>query len=513
MAILVMCSNPKCGEMFDAPDDSAGGKVRCSSCGRVQFLAAESPKPAAAAGQPQKPPAKKAAPQKPAATQAAKPAKPSPAPPSPPKNKSDSRRQPRKQQEMGEIDLSPDIGKPAAKQRPADIKLQNDMQALVDNETGPCGEFDELYFPSSGADQTQEMIEPQLPADDIAVLGSKSVAATVLIMGVLGMAVGVFCGIKLAADMEIIAAFIGAGVGWVAGFSLGILLVFVIDKGGSERVHCSICGEVINAAVDTCKWCGSPAPTTNVNPLTGFCLAAGTYARGNMTCLIGLSALAMLVYLLVAAAYHLPREFPAQVERFQPVLIGVAAVVGLFVLGYWMRYLLSVIARTIKGANQAPEAPPLSPLGDIAAAIHSLAVLTVYVGGMFPLPLLPLGLLSMGAPGRRSALGLPWAVRTIGKLVGNYVILWLLIMLWLAVMALGVVLVEALFSLRAMLPTFVEGHTQLIVHVMLSAIKVLCTSVVVGVFLVAVFRCIGMFGRINAATFQPIIPDEKDPRS
>ena len=506
MAILVMCSNPNCGEMFDAPDKSAGGKVRCPACGRVQSIAEEPPQPAA--GRPQEPLAEEELTLDDLAELEAVEI---PPPPAPPADQSDSR-PPIEELEMDEIDLSPDMAKPAAppsKPRPADIKLQDEMQATAENEAGLSGVFDELYFPSAGAGQSPEMIEPPSLPDDIAVLGSRSVAATVLVLGMLGMAVGVFSGIMLAADMPIVGAFIGAGVGWVAGFSLGILLVFVIDKGGSERVRCSICGEVISAAADACKWCGSPASTMSVSPLTSYCLAAWSYARGNMSCLIGLAALAMLVYLLAAAAYHLPRLFPAQLDRWQPVLIGVAALVGLFALGYWMRYLLSVIARTIKGANEAPEAPPLNPLADIAAAIRSLAVLTVYAGGMLALPLLPLGLLSMGAPGRRSALGLPWAVRTIGKLIGDYVVLWLLILLWLAFMALGVVLVEALFRLRSLLPA-IEGHTQLIVQELLSAIKVMLTSVVVGMFLVAVFRCIGLFGRINAAALLPQLPDDQD---
>ena len=508
MAILVMCSNPNCGDMFDAPDNSAGQKVRCPSCGRVQASDGEASKATPPVNQLQEPPAEpvsKAPAQKPAIKNPAEPAKlAAPQKPeeliqSPPKITAP---------EPVKIDLAPDFDTPAEKKLKPSQKLNSEMKTLADNEAGLSEVFDELYFPSKTAGLTHDRVEAAAPETDIEALGSKSVAATVLILGVLGMAAGVFGGIKLTEPLQIVAIFVGAGVGWIAGFSMGILLVFVIDKGGSDQVRCTICGEVIAAAANVCKWCGSPAPTMDVNPMTGYGLAAGTYARGNITCLIGMGALAMLVYVLGSLAFELPRLFPDQLGQTRPYLIGVAALVGLFVFGFWMRYLRSVVTQTMKGKNKIPEDPATNLIGDFTAGIHGLAVLVFYVGALFPLPLLPLGLLSMSMPNRRSLLGLPWAVRTVGQFVGNYVILWLLILLWLAGMALGVVLVEALFSLKKMLPDFTNPDTQLIVYYMLNAIKVLFTGAVVGAFLVAVFRCIGMFGRINADTFQPVSPDD-----
>ncbi|MHC4294315.1 MAG: hypothetical protein ACYSTL_01885, partial [Planctomycetota bacterium] len=41
MPLLIMCSNPECGELFEAPDAAAGKEVRCPACGAVKVLGGE----------------------------------------------------------------------------------------------------------------------------------------------------------------------------------------------------------------------------------------------------------------------------------------------------------------------------------------------------------------------------------------------------------------------------------------------------------------------------------------
>jgi hypothetical protein len=119
------------------------------------------------------------------------------------------------------------------------------------------------------------------------------------------------------------------------------------------------------------------------------------------------------------------------------------------------------------------------------------------------LPLMPLGLLAVAAPLKFSPFNLLGMKRIVGRHAKDFVILWLLILLWLAGMMLAVLLLVAIcIAVGGALPK-ATGQAEVAIHFVGVAVMTFALTVVACIFGLAMMRCIGMFGRHNSADLYP----------
>jgi len=494
-----MCSNPECGEIFDAPDEAAGREFPCPACGAMQMVAASGvasapaeqppePAPRPPAAEPEQPEAEELQAVEPEPVEATPPPPRAEAPPAPPRPLGED-----------EIDLTPAVREPPEQKAPSAAPVPaaptgaNAGSEELDRRLSDL--LDDTTFPLE--DDWSDRSAPPGPGS-YGVLENKLVTVTVLVIGLLGMSGGLLAGLSWFTTQRILAAYVGAGLGWVAGFIIAFLLVLGVDKEEVRKIRCPFCGSVWPAETETCGVCGLRLVPTMGASLTDDCLKAGSYALTNLLSVYFLAILLVVGYLLTAGSHHLVREFSAAVEPFGPVVYGLCGIIGFLIFAYWLDFFLSAIAGTVARSDEAPGLPRFWSVDTLATGLKGLGVVIVYVLPVFTMPLLPLGLLLLSTPGKRRAFDLAGAVKTAWRHARDFTILWLLLLLWIAGMVLAIVVANLLYRLRALIPPL-EGASGIVVAMVPTAVAIAVIGVIVGIFGLAMFRCIGMFGRYNAS--------------
>lgn len=621
MPVLVMCSNPGCSELFDAPDEAIGRKVRCPSCGTVQEVrAAASPKigdqPAGRVrfAQPVEDGQTPGISPKDAADRSE--GVPPAGSPSAGSRVSDSAaavgRRPAAQEAQGEflleaesppaasatpptapaapaadsdepLDLVPmegplpgaadRLGRPApavpgiaagkgkppvAGQAPASFRAT--PPKVVGGKPGaapsqPSGEVDLVAAEAPPAEETPRaasaaaaptasaaaaqgeiqfssvldnvsltndgMEGPATVAVSDGVLENKWSEGLIFLLGLAGMAIGLTLGLLYLDYHWVANAYLGGVMGWVGGFTLAFLIVLVADKTETPKLHCPVCHNVFPIDTELCLWCGAPLAEPSFNPLASDCLYAGSYATTNIGSLILMSLLATVTAVLVKLCVVLPDLFPSM-RQAGPGLIVLAGLLTFLVLSYAVAFLLRSIGETMSRSRTAPDLPPFFALRNSTDTLKLLALCVVYVGPIFTIPLLPLGLLALGSPGKVSPFDLRGMGRVLGRHAKDFVILWLLLLLWGA----GGVLATALLAVaRIILGDWIGGWTadmpptaqfntaKLTVDFVGLAATTFVLAAIVCIFGLSLCRCIGIFGRHNANLLIPArdIPQESPP--
>ena len=580
MPVLVMCLNPACGELFDAPDSPPGGEVRCPVCGTVRTLAgapgaavpaarpeadsllapATTPSaPAAAPSAPTSPPsAVVRSPPAPAISSSPAPAAPAAASgggnepieldlgDEPPSSRETPKPAPETPPPSGamaleiimeplpEEDLLPARGKPGAKPGAMPLPVFGEghvgakpppgrAASRAKAPTAKAGEeelpaepaaLDEIWNDASAGstteleDDIEEEAEPEIEVAEQAspsdgALSHRPAAAVVFILGLAGLAAGIAAGLIYFPAQKLLAAYLGAGLGWTAGFTFGALLVLGGDQ-GDARVRCPVCLHAWPAGTESCRVCGAlnlgPVP----DPLAIECLHAGSFALSNPSGLLAPVAMAVGGYLVSAVTAELLQAFPSQTDQWRPILIGVCAAVGYLVFSYWVAYLVSATAASPDSPampRKAPGAPPLRSFDTLSAGFWGLSAVAVYVLPLVMVPLLPVAMLMLGSSGKGAALNPAATARAAWRNPKGFVVLWMFLLLWLAGMTLAGIIVKVLYDLRLGLPQ-AEGFSGAILRVTFSSFAAAAFAVVAGIFGVAVFRCIGAFGRYSSAGVQ-----------
>ncbi|MFB3891968.1 MAG: hypothetical protein ACE15C_08085 [Phycisphaerae bacterium] len=555
MAILVMCANPACGELFDAPDEAAGPparKVRCPACGLVQPAVASGDAPAVtpvAATQTAPPPAPSAPISLvPSPAEERKQATPPPAP----ANEEvleikprDARVLDKSLDELRQIarDSRKPSGRPApagpAKSEDEDIDLVPDDERtplrasreaskVADEEDGepvvaePAGyepavkeyataaddagrpadseiRFSETLDDLGLLDQTRSTAAPAPPTATDKALETRLGGAIIFVLGSLGIAGGLAAGLVLYPGQPLLAAYIGGAVGWVAGFTLAFLLVLSAER-GEGKVQCPVCRNVYPADTEVCRWCGAELAAPAISPLASDCLRAGSYATSNLIGVFWLVAMLVIAQLAAAGvrlAIDTPSLVPPSETAVQAALIAAAAVIAFLVYCFWMRYLLNASSETLARSTRAPDAGGVWQFKSIVLGVKGLIVLVMYVVPLFTLPLLPLGMLFLSSPGKVRPMRLGAVVRTAWQRARDFTIMWLILLVWLAGAALAVAAFVVLYRLTDLIPP-IEGAAGTTLSMIVSAAATAVAGAIAGVFGLAVFRCIGLFGRHNA---------------
>lgn len=504
MAILVMCTNPDCGELFDVADTAAGTEVTCPACGAPQTITSQAPAapteaPAAtteapAAAEPALPEPTDEIPAAPrdepsvefvpvdAGPQADRPRNVQPAAPAPAAQGPPTEAEP-------EPEAPPaDEPAPEAGESPA-------YQTVDELDTGLDREWGEMFSIAEPSPQTAAP-EPGEQGEQ-GVLEHRPAAAAVVMLALVGMGGGAVAGLAWIPLHLVLAVYLGAIGGWVVGFVLGLLMVLAVDRPEESKVRCGVCRALCRVEAELCPWCGSPVGRQVVDPMVAGGLSAWEYALSSLRSVLVLTVMPVAAYLLYAGADGLAAMFPGALEPWRPVGIALGAALGLGILGYWMEYMLTAAGDTIRRGERAPSSQnPLSP-ANIAAVGKLLAVLGMYVVPVFTLGLLPMGLLVQATPQQGGALNPLRTARLAWKCPKDFVVLWLVWLLWSAAAVLACIVVLALYGLTESLPS-VGGASQVALKTTLGALTVGVLSWIACLYGLMVFRCVGLFGRLNA---------------
>jgi hypothetical protein len=331
------------------------------------------------------------------------------------------------------------------------------------------------------------------------VLENRGVAVMPFIVGLFGMVWGVLIGAMWFAADRAIAAYVGAGFGWVVGFVLGFMLAAAGDKDRPARARCPLCHNVFAAETGTCSFCGSPLQTQIFSPLTADCLKAASYPLEDVVTIYWMALSLTGGYVLVRGMDHLVGVFPSVLTvlgPWRPALIGLA---GFLVFVHWMGRFLNAVRDTLPELHRIPGAR-YSWARKVVLGMGGLGVLAFYTVPVVTFPLLPLGLLRLGAGSVRGAFDLVTTVRMAWKYTSDFAILWLMLLLWSSALFLSVAVgAAAVYFLGGLTPN-VEGASGITLSMIVSAIGAMAVGFAGSIFGLTYFRCIGLFGRYNASS-------------
>jgi len=134
-------------------------------------------------------------------------------------------------------------------------------------------------------------------------------------------------------------------------------------------------------------------------------------------------------------------------------------------------------------------------LRNLSGGLKGLALAVLYVLPVCTFPLMPLALLSLEDARSKGPIGPITALRRLSRHIRDYALLWLFLLLWLGGLALAVVVTQAAIGvIKGMLPAMTgvsSGVVLLIVHAVTAGLM----GAVVCIFIVAMSRCVGAFGR------------------
>jgi hypothetical protein len=535
MAILVMCCNPSCGELMDTPESSVGKQFRCPACGTVQQVGAPGPQ------QHQKTPIvlqAQANTVAPASAEVSAPATPASSAPQaervPPAKFAQA---PREEFNLEPVELADEkhessagipllsekyAAESASKSAPTDdVELipagPRKLTSLTEREK-------QKQLQQAGANQTAnkvqqgsqskqvvfgsildnlpmaEIHQPVAITQDPAVLEHKLAGWMILIIGLVGMAVGLAIGL-IFFDNKLPAAYIGSALGWMAGFTTAFLIVLNSDKGEDSRVRCPVCYNSHPPEASTCTWCGSALTDATINPMADGCLHAGSYALSNGLSIFWFALLAIAMTILLKGTDVLIQHRSDVLGQWQYALIALCAIVGLAVYGFLMQFFINATSQSSTLSRTAPDMPSLLAISNFGMAGKSLAVMALYVMPVFTLPLLPLALLRLAIPKLGNAMDIRAVAKSAWRYSKDVAILWLLLQLWLAALALATMLAFMFFSqVQTILPHFENDPlSQGVLDIVAWSVGLAVLGLAVCIFGLALFRCIGLFGRQHVA--------------
>jgi len=313
----------------------------------------------------------------------------------------------------------------------------------------------------------------------------------ILGLAVLGLLGGAALAWLFSPDHAWLSLYAGAGAGWVLGFSLGFLLVLSADRSESDAIRCTACGRNNPHESETCGWCGTVLPSMNLGPMALGCLKALRYAGGNKGGLVWMGILSMPACVAICGWAMLPDMAPA-IAEYQWVAAIVAVVVGLGYAAYVLEFVLDGVAQSAAGRDTAPPVPVVG-MRLFGVAVAAMVLPVLYVLPIVTLPLLPLAMAIMS---RRlsGVVRMDLALASARRRLKDVVVLWLLVLLYVAGGALSALGGLVLHLLAAAVPT-IPGPTQFVVQIGLASLVTAVAMPFVILFALAIARCVGLFVR------------------
>ncbi|HDY65035.1 MAG TPA: hypothetical protein ENH84_02225 [Phycisphaerae bacterium] len=509
MPILVMCVNSECCELFHVADEVAGKKVRCPQCGTIQ-TAPEAPvstPPAASDSTVSTPRAPSTLPEQEGDLEAIETEEfqiaPLETPPSsPPPEQMLPADHPAELPELIESELDDEKDSSSTSTPPVPWTLPETLStdagqvAPEKNETLNDEQDDLFTFPEK--DTTAPSIVSEPLGDSIPEF--RRMTAVIFAVGLLGITAGLLVGVRFFPySSHILNAYLGGGMGWVGGFIITFLLI-VAHQGSSDKVRCHICGSLYGADRETCGLCGTILSGEYRSPLTSNCLRAGAYAISDKINILVLVWPLAAGGGLFALTLYLFATYYSELKTWKPLFIGLNVLIGFLLFSYWLRFLTHAMSATRTRDENVPSPPPFWSLENCIFGAKVLGVLGVYVLPLFTLPLLPLGLLILGISNSANPFHLGRSIRAVSRNTRDISVLWMFLLLWGSGMFLCVaVLTVVLYFAGGWGAPFRDGSGWTVLTITLS---VAAFGVVCYVFGLAMFRCIGLFGRYYPYAFR-----------
>ena len=445
--ILVMCTNPKCGEIMRAPAGAAGKKARCPFCRTIQPVPAVKQAEQATVVEPDE----------------------------------------ALEEELPVLIEAPPAPAPAVESSFADteeppppaegIAAVSATDAVPPPRTPPPDKPD----PSSGgADGELELSYLDDGLSDLAeqrrkqALGAHSGIMSVFILGLVGMVIGLVAAVAVYGSESLWAVYLSAGAGWAAGMILALV------------------------GVTSVYWVGesdSPDAGPKADTMVGDCLRAPGYGTtGRLSGALGLAFISLVVHVVVAILWRLAVLSTSWPLEGRWGVVAVCIVIELLFLAY----VLGVFVEIVRTSAARPgHGRPSGFLTAFGSGIRALGVVALYVFPLVTIPLIPFGLLALGSSYGNGAYSLRWAWSSARRRPAQLVILWLMLWLWASALTVAAAIaVLGAAILRGLAPELSGYHGE-VVRMLVYAGQMALLSVGAAVFLCAMFRCVGVFGRRN----------------
>ena len=542
MTILILCPNSQCGELFDVPDEAVGTNLDCPACDTAIKISADGSASEIAGGdQPASTdqPEAQDKPQDQAGESAAFDL--SDREGEAPKAASDDLAD--AQEDLDEIDfalapeqelqpfhgLSPqgELTGLASNGAPPDGQEPSELSTVVEGgkdefDLGELGIFetqmeepqDELPFaePQNQSARTikfsEQLDEPldldelseaeafAAQADEEALFSSTRLALIIPAIGLIGIIGGMVMGMIFFPERLIVAGYVGGIAGWVGTFIMAFLLVLGIEQPKAAQIRCRVCRNMFPEGTEVCGWCGAPLEEQSIHPLAADCLHAMPYARASKGRIFALVTAAVLGYLLIAASSRAVDIVEQNHDIWRWVALGFWVLIGFCVLSFWLEHFGNVVRTTLNRQDTPADLPIAFSPSNIGSGLRGLGLLITCVLPIVTIPLLPLGaLVAAGAYGPNGELGPGKILRTVCRHAWDFVILWLILMVWLAVLCLSLAILAAVIHKVGPLIPSVPDHSGTIVIVVSRSIAIGLGAAILGLFGVVFARCIGLFGR------------------
>ena len=441
--ILVMCANGECGQIMNAPANAAGKKARCPFCGTVQPVPdAAHAGQAAVIEEDEAPdedlPVLVEAPQEPApVVEAVLPA--DEEPPADP------------------IHVVTTEHVPPPPQQPQPAK-----PGAVAADDG--GEVDLSYFEDSLSELAEQRREQ--------ALGTHSGIMAVFVLGLVGMVIGLATAIAVSEALW--AVYLSAGVGWAAGMILALVGVTSVYWAGESD---------------------SRAPGLKADTMVRDCLRApGFGTSGRLAGALGLAIVSLFVQVVVRILWRLAVLNTSWPTEGRWAIVALCIVIELLFLAYVLGAFVEIVRKSVARPGYDTGS---SFLTAFASGIRALGVMALYVFPLVTLPLVPFGFLALGTSYGNGAYSLRWAWSSAKRRPAQLVLLWLMLWLWGAVLGVAAAVAALVAAVLTRLAPELEGYHGEVVRMLVYAGQVAVLSVAAAVFLCAMFRCVGIFGRHN----------------
>jgi hypothetical protein len=480
MPLLVICDNPDCGEIFDAPDSADGKSVRCPACGNVQRVVGEgkdsddaTPPRAQAMAielrediEPAQP-----SPDWPSQNPTPKRPKPSPQPTKPP-TKGVGQQAPPSQPQRRPSPTVDRANRPMpASSGTAELELESDnavsapaqpqtpeaMLDALDSGDGDMGDGLEQF----GPDLEGILDQIDLPnAANESNLVSQQTAFRSLLTALGFAALGGLVSV-LIFGLSFASLYLGIFAGWAAGLVGAVAMTIGLSDIDNDEKR-TMLGDSFGA------W---RYPLNRIGAMIGVSL--------------GMAVLATLLDALQALALqHMP-------QAYTPSLVALG-VLGWLLSGYAFRWMLDAAENTRHRRPRPPKPPSIvAPETFLAILVLPLVVL-LYILPVVTLPLLPIALVLASENRYKAALN-PMAVSRVAKHQPTGVmVLHLALLVWLAAGGLGMALLTAIRQ-AVLARVDIAVTTGLVARIVATGITTLLLAAVVQALALAGGHCVGFF--------------------
>jgi len=305
-------------------------------------------------------------------------------------------------------------------------------------------------------------------------LGTHAGIMAVFILGLGGLVIGLIAAFAAYGPETLWAIYLSAGVGWGAGMILALVGVTSVYWGGESDARAS------GLKTDT---------------MIRDCLRApGFGTRGRLAGAFALAFLSLAVHVVVRILWRLAVLCTSWPIEGRWTIVGLSILIELLFLAYVLGVFVEIVRTSMARPGHESRSHFLTVFG---SGIRALGAVALYVFPLVTLPLIPFGFLALGTSYGNGAYSLRWAWWGALRRPAQLVILWLMLWLWGSVLGVGAAIAALGATVLARVAPELPGYHGEVVRMLVYAGHVAVLSVAAAVFLCAMFRCVGVFGRHN----------------